>query len=374
MPFWSTSDSAPNDMELPRFRRSRSRIEAYGLDLAVTVLLCTSIVVQSDLSTWIRNSASFGRIMADVVTDLRGLLAGMLASVSLVFVARPLLAQAGALRWAGLAALVLGASPVGWWILLDPDLCGCDKPPKWNSNWGIALLHQVVVIVGTVAGLQEFVRHRQRAADALHAEQLRRVDLDGRLAAGRLQVLLAQIEPHFLFNSLANLRRLLRIDGAAGQAMLADLMRYLEVVLPRMRAAHSTLGREAELVRAFLAVHQVRMGARLQVEVDVPAPLEPVPMPPMMLLTLVENALKHGLNPLPEGGTIRVAASATDGTLTVSVADTGRGLVPGSGGGTGLANIRGRLRATYGAAASLSLQLNQPRGVVATIVLPELAS
>jgi LytS/YehU family sensor histidine kinase len=225
-----------------------------------------------------------------------------------------------------------------------------------------------------VAGLQEFIRNRRRAADALHAEQLQRVELDGRLAAGRLRVLLAQIEPHFLFNSLANLRRLLRIDSDAGQAMLADLMRYLEVALPRMRAEHSTLGREAELVRAFLAVHQVRMGARLQVEVDVPAPLEPVPMPPMMLLTLVENALKHGLNPLPEGGTIRVAASTGEGKLTVSVTDTGRGLVPGSGGGTGLANIRGRLRAAYGAAASLSLQLNQPRGVVATIELPELAS
>jgi LytS/YehU family sensor histidine kinase len=116
------------------------------------------------------------------------------------------------------------------------------------------------------------------------------------------------------------------------------------------------------------------MGARLTVDVDVPTALGPRQMPPMMLLTLVENSLKHGLNRLPEGGLIRVAASASAGRLTVSVSDTGRGLVPGSGGGTGLANIRGRLRATYGSAASLTLQLNQPRGVVATIVLPELAS
>ena len=360
-------------MDLPRFRRSRSWIEAYALEVALTVLLCTSAVVQVAVSGWIRDSASLARMLSDVFDGLRFYLFGVLPAVSLVFAARPLLASNGARRWTGLAALVLAASAAGWWIQLNPDLCGCDDPPARSSNWGIAFLHQVIVVTGTVAGLQEFIQNRRRAADALHAEQLQRVELDGRLATGRLQVLLAQIEPHFLFNSLANLRRLLRIDSGAGQAMLADLMRYLEVALPRMRAERSTLGSEAELVRAFLAVHQVRMGARLQVEVDVPALLEPVPMPPMMLLTLVENALKHGLNPLPEGGTIRVAASAGEGKLTISVADTGRGLVPGSGGGTGLANIRGRLRAAYGAAASLSLQLNQPRGVVATIELPGLA-
>ena len=361
-------------MELPRFRRSRSWIEAYGLEVALTLLLCTSTVVQVALSAWIRDSASPAQMLSDVFDGLRFFLSGALVAVSLVFATRRLLPDNGARRWIGLTALVLVASAAGWWLMLDPDLCGCDDPPVRTSNWGIAFLHQIIVIAGTVAGLQEFIQSSRRAADALHAEQLQRVDLDGRLAAGRLQVLLAQIEPHFLFNSLANLRRLLRIDADAGQAMLADLMRYLEVALPRMRAEHSTLGREAELVRAFLAVHQVRMGARLQVEVAVPAPLEPVPMPPMMLLTLVENALKHGLNPLPEGGTIRVAASTTAGKLMVSVTDTGRGLVPGSGGGTGLANIRGRLSAAYGAAASLRLQLNQPHGVVATIELPGLAS
>ena len=90
----------------------------------------------------------------------------------------------------------------------------------------------------------------------------------------------------------------------------------------------------------------------------------------MMLLTLIENALKHGLQPLPEGGVISVAAGTNDGRLSISVADMGVGLVPGSGGGTGLANIRSRLRAMHGAAATLSLQLNQPRGVIATIALP----
>ncbi|CAM5789627.1 sensor histidine kinase [Rhizobacter fulvus] len=359
---------------LPRFRRTRSWIEAYGLDVALAVTLIVGVVLQQRLSAWIRGAAAPATIGLDLLLGIRGYLGGLLPAVTLVFAARPLLAARGPARWLVLAAVVLGASVAGCALMLlfQGLACGCETPAM-TSFAGLARLHQVLVITATVAGVHEFVRARQRAADALHAEQLERVELDGRLAAGQLQVLLAQIEPHFLFNSLANLRRLLRTDSAAGLAMLADLKRYLEVALPRMRAAQSTLGREAELVRAFLAVHQVRMGARLQVEVDVPAPLETRPMPPMMLLTLVENALKHGLNPLPEGGAIRLSASAAAGRLQISVADTGRGLVPGSGGGTGLANIRGRLRAAYGAAASLSLQLNQPRGVIATIVLPELA-
>ena len=124
------------------------------------------------------------------------------------------------------------------------------------------------------------------------------------------------------------------------------------------------------MIRAFLAVYQVRMGHRLQVHIDVPAELGARVVPPMMLLTLIENALKHGLGPLPEGGAISIAAAEAGGRLVLRVADTGNGLVAGSGGGTGLANIRARLKAMHGAAARLSLRLNEPRGVVAEIELP----
>jgi len=152
--------------------------------------------------------------------------------------------------------------------------------------------------------------------------------------------------------------------------MLADLLRYLESALPRLRDETPTLEREVEVVRAFLGVHQVRMGRRLQVDIDVPADLRQRVVPPMMLLTLVENALKHGLQPLLEGGSIRIGASSDPATLRVQVADTGRGLGTSLGAGTGLANIRARLRAMYGGAAQLSLRVNQPRGVVAMIELP----
>jgi LytS/YehU family sensor histidine kinase len=263
-------------------------------------------------------------------------------------------AAAGVVRLLWLEAL--GAANEPWPAMLQRFIV------RWMVRYGTPAAMLVVAA--------EVYRRETRSIAAMQRAELDRAALDREMAETRLQVLQAQIEPHFLFNSLANVRRLLRTDGEAGRAMLGDLMRYLESALPRMRDDSSTLSSETELIQAFLAVHQVRMGARLQVHIDVPARLGARVVPPMMLLTLIENALKHGLAPLAEGGAISVHAVEEDGRLVLRVVDTGRGLVPGWGGGTGLANIRARLKAMYGAAATLSLHLNEPRGVVAEIGLP----
>jgi sensor histidine kinase YesM len=194
--------------------------------------------------------------------------------------------------------------------------------------------------------------------------------MDRQTAEARLQVLEAQIEPHFLFNTLAHVRRLYETDPAAGARMLRNLADYLAGALPQMRAA-STLGRELDHVRAYLDIQRIRMGRRLDCAIDVTAALRDAELPPLMVLTLVENAIKHGLSPLPEGGRIDVrAAISADGRLCVQVADTGQGFAKASGGGTGLANTRARLASKYGLRASLSLALNTPRGVIATLALP----
>jgi len=219
-----------------------------------------------------------------------------------------------------------------------------------------------------VVALHNISRSRA-AAVAWHASQVRRMALERELASAQAQLLQAQVEPHFIFNALANVRRLMRTDAPAARTLLTDLLRYLEEALPRLREEHTTLAREAELVRAYLAVHQVRMGARLQATVDVPPELAERSLPPMVLLTLVENALKHGLQPTVDGGSIHVEARSFDGRLVLTVADTGRGMGDGIGHGTGLANLRARLRAMYGTEASLALAINEPRGVVATITL-----
>lgn len=219
-------------------------------------------------------------------------------------------------------------------------------------------------------GLWEFTARSERAAQALHEAGISQLKLESELAAGRVSLLQAQVEPHFLFNSLANVRRLVRTEPVEARKMLADLLRYLEEALPRLREEDSTLEREAELVRAYLAIHGVRMGERLRYEIAVPPDLAQTAIPPMLLLTLVENAIKPGLQPLSEGGDIEVSASAANGRLTLTVADNGQGMGNGIGHGMGLANIRARLQAVYGEAAGLSLQLNEPRGVRASIYLP----
>ncbi len=221
-----------------------------------------------------------------------------------------------------------------------------------------------------IAAVFAFFRIREESEAARHRAELDRARLAQQMDEARLQMLQAQIEPHFLFNTLANVRRLYQTDAAAAESMLKNLMGYLAVALPQMRAVDSTLGREAALTESYLAIQRIRMGRRLTFDFDIPESLREAPMPPMMLLTLTENAIKHGLNPLPEGGFVRVSARVAGGQLRLQVADSGQGFTKSSGGGMGLANTRARLAAMYGPAAQLSLGLNRPRGVIATISLP----
>jgi len=194
--------------------------------------------------------------------------------------------------------------------------------------------------------------------------------MDEQTAQARLQMLEAQIEPHFLFNTLAHVTRLYQTDPEAGARMLANLKSYLTVALPQMRATDSTLGRELDHAKAYLEIQQIRMGRRLAFAIGVDEPLRTALLPPLMLLTLVENAIKHGLTPQPGGGRVDIRASVEAGHLYVAVRDTGQGFTKSAGGGTGLANIRARLATQFGPNARLALALNSPSGVVATITLP----
>jgi len=226
------------------------------------------------------------------------------------------------------------------------------------------------LLCGMMTIAAEFYRREIASVEAMQRAELEKAALEREMAEARLQGLQAQIEPHFLFNTLANVRRLYDKSHRAGAAMLDNLMRYLEVALPRMRENTTTLERDSELIEAFLRVQQVRMGPRLAFSVDIPAALRAYPVPPMMLLTLVENAIKHGLNPSLSGGLVRVSARREGERLILSVADTGVGFSPGSGVGTGLANIRARLAAQFDDRADLALANNELGGVTATLTLP----
>ncbi len=214
--------------------------------------------------------------------------------------------------------------------------------------------------------------HRRglEAAAALHESRLQRLNVQRQESEARLRTLQAQIEPHFLFNTLAHIQRLHQVDAPRGASMLASLIDYLRSAMPQMREPESTLGRELALTRAYAHVQQIRMGERLRVEFDVPAALLDARVPPMMVLTLAENAVKHGLSPKGEGGTLRIQARQQSGRLEITVRDDGIGLRLGAGSGLGLANTRSRLEALHGRAAGLDIFNNPQGGVSAVLSLP----
>ena len=192
------------------------------------------------------------------------------------------------------------------------------------------------------------------------------------LTAAKLSLLHAQVEPHFLYNTLASAQYLTRSDPARADEMLGNLITYLRHSLPRTDTSASTLGEEVERARAYLEILRIRMGPRLQLQIDVPRHLLTLPFPAMMLQTLVENAIKHGLEPRTDGGTVWILAKEAEGQVAVTVADDGQGLGGSTRGGTGigLRNVRERLRLAYGAEANLSVVANFPNGVAATITVP----
>jgi len=229
------------------------------------------------------------------------------------------------------------------------------------------------IVLGSLAGLM-FSQLRLEALQVRTLARLRgeRDALEAQHCEAQLAALNAQIEPHFLFNTLANVRRLYETSPARGREMLASLIDYLRAALPMMRHQGSTLGRELELVRAFLSILQMRMGPRLAFEIQADEALRNASLPPLVLPTLVENAVKHGLAPLPEGGTVRIGAAAQDGVLRLWVEDDGAGFSGSGGSGVGLANTRARLAALYGERAGLRLSMREPRGVRAEVHLPRI--
>lgn len=193
----------------------------------------------------------------------------------------------------------------------------------------------------------------------------------------QLQLLQAQIEPHMLFNTLANLQGLIAVDPARAQHMLDQLIHYMRATLSSARADKTTLMHEFDLMQAYLELMSVRMGARLTYTLQLPEELNRVAVPPMLLQPLLENAIKHGLESKIEGGHIDVTATQKNGELILSITDTGLGLEATThahylkhGTQVGLANVRERLQVLYGDRAEFKLSPNVPVGAIAQLTMP----
>ncbi len=216
------------------------------------------------------------------------------------------------------------------------------------------------------------VNRRLKNRAAKSEQKAQQADLTKQLMEAKLAAMQAQIEPHFLFNTLASVQHLIETDPPAAAKMQNNLIKYLRAAIPQMRESSTTLGREAEQAHAYLDILKMRMGDRLSYEINIPDALQSLAFPPMMVPTLVENAIKHGLEPKLEGGKISVNATVVGDKLRVSVVDTGNGFSNKPGAGVGLENIRERLKALYGDKAAFVIMPNLPNGTVASIEIPYL--
>ncbi len=274
----------------------------------------------------------------------------------------------GRRRLIGIMLAVPAGATLG--VTLALVLTGAGAP-----GWLSATAYQALIIgllFGTALSYLFYARERMGQLEAeLKERQLREALVERGRVGAQLKMLQAQIEPHFLFNTLANLSALIRSDPARAERMLEDLIRYLRAALARTRADGATLADEIELLRAYLDILGLRMGNRLCYRFEVPPELLECPFPPMLLQPLVENSVKHGLEPKIEGGELRVAAALNEGRLRIAVEDTGVGLREGGpSSGIGLDNVRERLKGLYGDAARLEVGENAAGGVTATLELP----
>ncbi|QNA88483.1 histidine kinase [Massilia sp. Dwa41.01b] len=244
---------------------------------------------------------------------------------------------------------------------------------KQASTWFTSFVWLLVLaLFGTKALVGGKKRAEQQTLSANAAAE--RESMQRQLSEARMQMMQAQVEPHFLFNTLASVEHLIETNPPRASAMQRSLIQYLRAVLPQMRENNlvTNLGREVDMVTAYLNLLKMRMEERLTVDMRIPEKLRTASFPPMMLQSMVENAIKHGLECKPEGGTLKIVADVADGKLRVTVTDdgVGFGVVPSTGTGLGLPTIRERLRLLHGDAGQLHIAANSPSGVIAMVEVP----
>ena len=272
---------------------------------------------------------------------------------------------------------VLAVAFVVPWTVLAIYLAntGADQLPFWREPLrlnGFMLTTMTGLLVApwtAVAALfkqRDVSARRQAMAFELEKSELERKALDA-----RLRLLQAQVEPHFLFNTLANVRELVDSGSPQASSVLDTLITYLRAAVPRLNEDSTTLGQELQLVRSYLELMQMRMPDRLEFSLQVDQDALPLKCPPTTLLTLVENAIRHGIDPSEEGGTIQVCAKVENGRCCVQVRDNGVGLSDGRKSlGTGLASLKERLQLVFGGDAELRLYSLDPPGTCAEVRFP----
>ena len=278
-------------------------------------------------------------------------------------------------RWALQVAGVAAAIPIST-LAVYLVVSQHDPLPLWQTPprlFGMATISVTGLLVGPWIAVTALMREIRGEAERLALNlELQRSEHQRANLNARLQQLSLQIKPHFLFNTLANIRELVESGSPQAPAVLNSLIAYLRGAVPRLDRAESTIEEELSLVRAYLEVMQMRIPDRLEFSIQVEQACQTLPCPPMALLTLVENAVRHGIDPSEAGGRIDVMVQLDGGRVAIDVVDTGLGINPADAApsGTGLTNLRQRLELAFGAAAELKLQPGVPQGTRAQLRWP----
>jgi sensor histidine kinase YesM len=270
-------------------------------------------------------------------------------------------------RWVLQVVGVALAIPIGMTFLaMHAFAIGDKEMTSLSVLFGLAIFLTPWVALAALVRQKDALAHHQALAFDLERSELAREALDA-----RLRLLQAQVAPHFLFNTLANVQALVDAGSPHAAAVLRSLTAYLRAAVPRLNETATTLDEELQLVRAYLELMQMRMPDRLQFDVRVDDAARTLSCPPMTLLTLVENAVRHGIDPSEDGGRIDIRVEKRGDRCLIRVGNTGAELKPsGDGLGTGLSTLRERLRLTFGGEAQLRVFAQEPTGVMAELDLP----
>jgi hypothetical protein len=352
------------------FRLRRSVLHDIGYTLVWNCLV--ALVLTAVEQSLARHPGAFARNFLHMLVGAN--LVGFLIHSGLVALQRAPLGRARDGHGARLGQLLVVGIGAFCGITLAQVLLRRTSPVEvLGSGLFTTILIYAVCSTIIIGGMLLLVERRVARAPAAARQQEQIATASRLLAEARLRALQAQIEPHFLYNTLANVLSLIDTRPEQARHMLARFIDYLRASLAASRAESATLGGELDQIGAYLDVLAVRMGERLRYRIESDPACRLLPIAPMLLQPLVENAVMHGIEPKLEGGEIVVRTRIEDGVLCVEVADSGMGLgmaPPRSGGGVGLSNLRERVRQLNGPQAQLQLFDNQPCGVTARLLLP----
>jgi sensor histidine kinase YesM len=242
---------------------------------------------------------------------------------------------------------------------------------QWPTiGWGIGVtIHGLTVFAdGTFFGA---AWEEKKVAELMAREQLKVVSSEKQLVQAQMRMLQAQIEPHFLFNTLANIQSLINRSPERANLMMDNFIAYLRQTLSASRSQNGTVKQEMDLLRNYLELIKIRMGERLQFAIDLDESISESPLPPMLLQPLVENAIKHGLEPKVEGGRVNIRAKRDGDRIRFEVEDNGLSFSEDAGDGVGLSNLRERLAVLYDSRAELTISDANP-GTRIVIEIPTL--